>query len=164
MVFCFCVVIYVHEKILTIVCNRFILKIVARPSLFRILLYNEGFKMTKGLVFPSTAYLRLCECRQHGCIVTADQKRSPEFCSKETGLRFVEEGVQLGYIPSDELPVVRQQVHDSSLPHHDDDAPLAGIVQMALVNIACEEMEKLAHASPSGDEWGAEGKTRQTIH
>lgn len=72
------------------------------------------------------AYLKLCECGEHGRIVTAKNQHSPEFGTKHDGFKVVEIGAKLGFLSKEEALHLREELRNSKLENSTAD-PLTEI-------------------------------------
>jgi len=69
-----------------------------------------------GLVIESAAYFQLCDCGEHGRIVTASGFLGLEVCSRDEALLSLARCLKVGIVASDEMFEVGEQIGSSSLP------------------------------------------------
>ncbi len=87
-------------------------------------------------IIPSAAYFKACEiCGVHGHVVSSCGRKSGEFCSKELGLRALEEGIERGYILGEEVHELRRQILASSLYRTDADTDFLTKLMMTSCDI-----------------------------
>lgn len=75
-----------------------------------------------GILIGSAAFFKVSASGIHGRIVLAGGAvGSQSVCSKQRALLMMDAGVERGLIIKDEVPGLRQQIMDSSLPRHEED-------------------------------------------